>query len=130
MDYLGLHYVAEYHDCNADTLNSVSAIEEILVEAARLSGASIVKPVFHQFSPHGISGVVVIAESHFSIHTWPEYGFAAVDLFSCSEIDFNAALEHLRIGLASKHCGVSVIERGAGVQRGAHPFHPVLKDLT
>jgi len=130
MDYLGLHYIAEYHDCDMDVLNSVSEIEDILIEAARLSGATIVKPLFHQFSPHGVSGVVVIEESHFSIHTWPEYGFAAVDLFSCSKIDFNAALEHIRNGLSPDQFSVSLIERGTGVQENKNPVPPMMKELT
>jgi S-adenosylmethionine decarboxylase proenzyme len=60
-------------------------VEEILVAGAKIAKATIVGTHFHQFSPHGISGIVVIAESHVAIHTWPEHGYAAVDIFTCGE---------------------------------------------
>jgi S-adenosylmethionine decarboxylase len=71
--------------CNAKLLNDIKRVEEILVNSAKLAKATIVGTHFHQFSPFGISGVVVIAESHLAIHTWPEHGYAAVDIFTCGE---------------------------------------------
>ncbi|MBI2881858.1 MAG: adenosylmethionine decarboxylase [Candidatus Tectomicrobia bacterium] len=85
MKALGRHLLVEYFDCDREILNDAARIEEAMTEAADKSGATIVNSVFHLFSPHGVSGVVVIAESHLAIHTWPEYGFAAVDFFSCGE---------------------------------------------
>lgn len=85
MKKLGRHILAEFTDCNREILNNYSAMEEALTEAARQSGATIVQTVFHQYNPHGVSGVIVIAESHISIHTWPEYGYAAVDFFTCGD---------------------------------------------
>lgn len=80
---LGRHLLLELFDCEVEVLNSLEAVKTVLVEAARRSRATIVDVVFHEFNPFGISGVVVIAESHLSIHTWPEYRYAAVDIFSC-----------------------------------------------
>lgn len=85
MQSLGRHLLLELYDCSPEVLNNPEAVRAALVEAARRAEATIVDVVFHEFSPFGISGVVVIAESHLSIHTWPEYGYAAVDIFSCGE---------------------------------------------
>ena len=75
----------ELNGCNPKLLNDVKRVEEIMVSAAKLAKATIVGTHFHQFSPFGISGVVVIAESHVAVHTWPEHGYAAVDIFTCGE---------------------------------------------
>lgn len=83
MRALGRHLLLELFDCDAEVLNNLEAVKTVLVEAARRSRATIVDVVFHEFNPFGISGVVVIAESHLSIHTWPEHRYAAVDIFSC-----------------------------------------------
>src|SRR2546427_2194 len=82
---LGRHLVLELNGCNPKLLNDVKRVEEIMVAAAKIAKATIVGTHFHQFSPFGISGIVVIAESHVSVHTWPEHGYAAVDIFTCGE---------------------------------------------
>src|SRR3989304_5622831 len=79
---LGRHLLLELFDCDAEAINSLEVVKASMVEAARLAQATIVDVVFHEFNPFGISGVVVIAESHLAIHTWPEYRYAAVDIFS------------------------------------------------
>ena len=83
MNALGRHLLLELFDCDSDAINNLEAVKSSLVEAAKRAQATIVDVVFHEFNPFGISGVVVIAESHLSIHTWPEYRYAAVDIFSC-----------------------------------------------
>jgi len=85
MQALGRQILVEFYNCNPNILNDQDQIRDIMVEAVRRSGATIVTDTFHTFSPHGVSGVVVIAESHVAIHTWPEYGYAAVDIFTCGE---------------------------------------------
>jgi len=109
---LGTHYLAEFYECDRTRIDNISFIEKIMIEATELSGASIIKPFFHQFSPQGISGVIVIAESHFAIHTWPEHGYAAVDLFSCADFDFKAALNHIRIQIDARYHSVAEVRRG------------------
>ena len=86
MNALGRHLLIELFDCDPDAINNLEAVKGALVEAAKRAHATIVDVVFHEFNPFGISGVVVIAESHLAIHTWPEYRYAAVDIFSCGEI--------------------------------------------
>jgi len=76
----------ELFDCDLSAINNLDGVKGALVEAAKRAQATIVDVVFHEFNPFGISGVVVIAESHLSIHTWPEYRYAAVDIFSCGDV--------------------------------------------
>ncbi len=109
---LGMHYLAEFHQCPYEIINDAGRVEEIMNRAAEKSRATVIKSLFHTFSPHGVSGIIVIAESHFAIHTWPEYGYASVDLFSCGDFDYLSALEHIRHELRAVSYTYSVIERG------------------
>ena len=86
MESLGRHLLLELYDCSSEALNSLESVKQAMVEAAKRAEATIIDVVFHEFNPFGISGVVVIAESHLSIHTWPEYRYAAVDIFSCGDV--------------------------------------------
>lgn len=82
---LGWHDLIDFHRCDPKILDSPRSLKALLEKAALKGGAQIVKSVFHRFSPFGVSGILVIAESHISIHTWPEYGSATVDIFSCTQ---------------------------------------------
>ena len=110
---LGRHILAEFYDCDPEMINDPGAVERVMREAAEISGATIVQSVFHMFSPHGVSGVVVVAESHLAVHTWPEYGYAAVDYFSCGPVDSEAAVRHLRGALGAETFEIQEIARGA-----------------
>ncbi|MGE5398669.1 MAG: adenosylmethionine decarboxylase [Chitinophagales bacterium] len=85
MQSLGRQILAEIYGCSFDILNNVELVEEIMINAALEAGAEVREFVFHKFSPQGVSGVVVISESHLAIHTWPELGYAAVDVFTCGD---------------------------------------------
>jgi S-adenosylmethionine decarboxylase len=80
---LGRHLLVELYSCDPKILNDVQKVEKILTDAALYAKARIVDVVFHTFNPHGISGVIVIAESHLAIHTWPEFNYASVDIYTC-----------------------------------------------
>ncbi len=82
---LGTHLLVELRDCNQEILKNIQRVKDIMVSAAKEAEATIVDISFHEFNPFGISGMVVIAESHLSIHTWPEYCYAAVDIFTCGD---------------------------------------------
>lgn len=113
MKILGKHLIVELSDCDRAILDDVSAMEKHLNEAARRSGATIVQSVFHRYNPQGVSGVVVIAESHVSLHTWPEYGYAAVDFFTCGDrVDPYKALEYLREKLSARSSHIRELKRG------------------
>ena len=113
MKALGKHILVEFYGCNRNVLNGVNIIKKIMTQAAIISGATIVDSVFHLFSPHGVSGVIVIAESHLTIHTWPEYGYAAVDLFTCGDdVDPWKAYEYLRKELKARNSTQIELKRG------------------
>ena len=76
----------ELRECNPEILKDLEKVKNAMVSAAKEAKATIVDISFHEFNPFGISGMVVIAESHLSIHTWPEYSYAAVDIFTCGDI--------------------------------------------
>lgn len=109
----GKHILAEYFECECTYLDSEQAIREVMLEAASASGATIVGNIFHHFSPQGVTGVVVIAESHLAIHTWPEYRYASVDLFTCgSHLDPWVGFEYLKERLQSRKWMSKEIIRG------------------
>lgn len=112
MNPLGRHLLVEFSGCDAARLTDLAGITEAMLMAARISGATIVTHSFHRFSPHGVSGVVIIAESHLAIHTWPELGFAAVDFFSCGGVDMDRGLAALRESFGAKGETRMAVERG------------------
>ncbi len=113
MKILGRHLVVEYSECDKLKLNDARYLEDAMNEAVRKSGATIVRSVFHRYNPQGVSGVVVIAESHISIHTWPEYGYAAVDFFTCGEsVDPYKAHAYMKEMLAARQAQVQELKRG------------------
>ncbi len=121
MKELGRHVLIEFYECATEALNNLEFIEEQMLEAARLTGATIVGKIFHRFSPHGVSGAVVIAESHLTIHTWPEYDYAAVDLFTCGPtVDPWKAFTHLQTAIGSKRTSQTEIRRGLFPQNVSH----------
>jgi S-adenosylmethionine decarboxylase proenzyme len=110
---LGQHLLVEFYNCNPDMLDNVQGIERHMNDAALRSGATIVESAFHRFQPYGVSGVVVISESHLAIHTWPEYGYASVDLFTCGDtVDPLVAYEYLRGVFEAKHVEIQMLKRG------------------
>ena len=85
MNALGTHLLLDLKECNPKFLDDLQYIKKAMMGAADEAGATIVGDSFHKFDPRGVTGIVSIAESHLCIHTWPEYGFAAVDIFTCGE---------------------------------------------
>ena len=113
MKSLGKHLIIEFFHCDSTILNDLKTIERHLLTAVKLSGATIIQPFFHQFSPHGITGVVVVAESHFSVHTWPEYGYCALDIFTCGEsVNGHKAMEYMKQSLGAVNASVIEVKRG------------------
>ena len=113
MKSLGQHLILELYGCPAALLNDPRHVENTLAQAVRASGATMIQPFFHQFAPQGVSGVVIISESHFTIHTWPEYGYAALDVFTCGDvIDVDAAADTLRRGFGAGQAQRLLLTRG------------------
>ena len=113
LNALGRHLLLELFDCDADAINSLETVKAPMVEAAKRAQATIVDVVFHEFNPFGISGVVVIAESHLAIHTWPEYRYAAVDVFSCGDVlQPQVAADYLVEQFGAARASVVELQRG------------------
>lgn len=113
MRALGRHVLAEFYGCSPEILNDTAKIEKIMVDAALEAGAEVKEVIFHQFIPQGVSGVVVISESHLAVHTWPEFGYAAVDVFTCgSTVDPWVSCHYLKRQLISKRMAAKEIKRG------------------
>ena len=113
MNALGRHLIIELKGCPAELLDDLPFIEDTMVHAAESTGVTIVGKTFHKFAPQGVTGVVAIAESHLCIHTWPEYGYAAADVFTCGEgFDPNDAADFIADKLGAQHCERTELTRG------------------
>ncbi|NMA92080.1 MAG: S-adenosylmethionine decarboxylase proenzyme [Firmicutes bacterium] len=113
MSALGRHILVEYYGCPPSILNNIDFIKQGMVAAALEAGAEVRETVFHHFSPQGVSGVVVISESHLAIHTWPEFGYAAVDIFTCGQtVDPWLSCNYLKEKFSAKNMVAREIKRG------------------
>lgn len=111
MNFLGRHFIVELWD--AENLDRPDLIEEALVETVRASGGTLLEVTVRPFPNNAASGVAIIAESHVTIHTWPEHGYAAADLFTCSDtMDADAGFEVLKKYFNPKHLQITEIRRG------------------
>ena len=115
MDTMGRHIITELWECNPDKLNDIDYIERLFVDAALRSGAEVREVAFHKFAPHGVSGVVIISESHLTINSFPEHGYASVDVFTCGDrIDPATASQYIAEGLEAKVREDVKLDRGMG----------------
>ena len=113
MKELGRHILAEIYGCDPRILNNKDFIEKIMVESALKAGAEVREVAFHKFSPQGVSGVVIISESHLTIHSWPELGYAAVDVFTCGDsVNPWKACDYITEYLNAKNMTATEVKRG------------------
>jgi S-adenosylmethionine decarboxylase len=113
LNALGKHLLLELNDCDYTLLNDINIIKSIMLAAAKEAGATVLGESFHQFSPQGISGVIIIAESHLSIHTWPEHGYAGADIFTCgTTVQPEKAAEVIIARMHPKTHSVILMHRG------------------
>ena len=109
---LGRHIILELHGVDSKLLNDKEFLEKLFVRAAKEAGGTVLSSYFHEFNPHGVTGIVAIAESHLSIHTWPEFGYAAVDIFTCRGIDPNKAADIIIEALKPERYFTLFVSRG------------------
>ena len=113
MEQQGSHIILDLHDCDADKLDDADYIKDMLEKAAIEAKAHIIQTILHRYQPQGVTGVCLVSESHLSIHTWPEYRFAAVDIFMCGKEGFpEKAREYIRNALEGEEGYVMAIPRG------------------
>lgn len=109
--YAGTHLIIEVW--NGKNISSLQKIEEVFKNAIKAIGATLLKIDLHQFSPSGgISGVAIIQESHLSIHSWPEYKYAAMDIFVCGDINPYKAIPVIKEGFETEQIQVTEVKRG------------------
>jgi len=131
MKSLGVQLIVELYGCDRSLLDDPTHSERILVDAINGSGATVIQPFFHHFSPHGVSGVVVIAESHVAIHTWPEYAYCALDIFTCgSQVKPELILDHIRSEFRAKEVSVMEVKRGTLIVPPHTLFHKPMESTT
>lgn len=122
MDIIGRHVIAELWECNANYLNEIDRIEKIFVEAALKAGAEVREVAFHQFAPDGVSGVIIISESHLTIHSFPEKRYASIDVYTCGEkMDPHVAIAYIIEKLEAQSIEKLEIPRGMGKIKTLHP---------
>ncbi|WP_282019983.1 adenosylmethionine decarboxylase [Planomicrobium okeanokoites] len=114
METMGRHVIAELWQCDFDKLNDMDYIEQTFVDAALKSGAEVREVAFHKFAPQGVSGVVIISESHLTIHSFPEHGYASVDVYTCGDLDPTIAADYIAKALGSGSSEVTELPRGMG----------------
>lgn len=107
----GQHLIVEFRGCSFKTLNNTSFIESHLRRASHAAQCTILHSYAHAFEPHGVTCFVALEESHISIHTWPEHGYAAIDIFMCGSKDPTKALEHLIDAFGPEDLQVDQINR-------------------
>jgi S-adenosylmethionine decarboxylase len=116
LNALGKNLLLELRDCNREVLNDLSFLQNALVSAAQQAGATVLEKHFHHFAPQGVSGAVLISESHLALHTWPEHGYAAVDIFTCGDsVNSELAAELLIKSLECKDASIMELRRGVSV---------------
>ena len=108
----GTHYLVDLKDCDPEPIKRVEPTQAVLLRAVEACGATLVDHCFHQYEPFGVSGVVLIAESHFSVHTWPEHSFVGVDIFTCGEMDAEVAIDVMRDDFRAREVEVKTLVRG------------------
>ncbi len=113
LEILGIQLLIDLEECDEVILDDLNKIRELLIYAAKKGGAKIIGDTFHKFDPQGVTGIVSIAESHISIHTWPEFSYAAIDVFSCGpSFKEQISAEILINGLKCNNPRITRIERG------------------
>jgi len=112
VDTFARHLLVELDGCDRAVLNDEQKVRALMRRAAEAAGARVVSETFHRYAPQGITGVIVIEESHFSVHTWPECGYAAIDFYTCGECAPERAAEVLREGFSAQRVETMLVERG------------------
>jgi len=118
---LGTHIVCELSGCDPEALTDVDAVHAMMIRAAEVANATIMESAFHRFEPQGVSGTVILAESHLSIHTWPEKGYAAMDFYTCGDhTNPWRACEYAATALSARNMLTTEFKRGIQASNGTY----------
>ena len=117
MQALGYHTLIELYDCNAEKINDTILVEKTLLKAAEIAKLSVVNTTIHHFNPIGVSGVIVIKESHIAIHTWPEHNYVALDFFTCNaSYELKEAIQYIKATFEASKIETKEITRGEKIK--------------
>lgn len=111
-DPVGVHVIADLHGCPFDLINDSAYVEKVMTEAASVSDVTILDAHFREFTPQGVTGVLLLSESHMSFHSWPELNLATVDFFTCGRVDPAVAIDHLKKNFQSRVVKINRLLRG------------------
>jgi len=113
-DSLGKHMIAEFYNCCENLIDNIEFIREAMITSAEIAGATVVAEKFHKFYPIGVSGVVIISESHLSVHAWKEFSYCAVDIFVCdSSLRLKDSLMYLKKMFKAEKVEYTLLSRGS-----------------
>ncbi|GAA5025316.1 S-adenosylmethionine decarboxylase proenzyme [Marivirga lumbricoides] len=118
---IGYHTIWDIFECNPNSISFTNSVKELLNDIVAELNLSKVSESYKQFEPVGATGFILLEESHISIHTWPEHGFAAIDVFSCKSFNTEKINDIIHAALGTKNISVKTIERGVSFE------HKVLK---
>lgn len=131
MTTLGRHLILEMWGCCNETINNVDAIKEILTKTTEVIKATLVDVICHRFSPYGVTGVAILAESHISVHTWPEYGYAAADIFICGNtVSPQNAASYMAQAFHAKEISTVKLKRGDFLSKRIQDDKPMEIDIS
>jgi len=114
---LGEHLIVDLSGCDRELLYDSERSRDLFFKAVRGAGLTVVSEGFYKFSPHGFTCFLLLAESHASLHAWPEFGYCAIDLFTCNlGLDLNPLLQDLKTLFGSNHLSVRDVARVGEVE--------------
>jgi len=114
---LGEHYICDLSNCDQERLMDARRSRDLFYQAVFESGLTIVSEGYYEFSPHGFTCFLLLAESHASLHAWPEHGYCAIDLFTCNlDLDIQPLINRLQVMFGAADISVRKIEREAEVR--------------
>jgi len=119
METRAKHLLVELHECRLAALDDQEALQLLMQAAARAAGATVIGQAFHRYHPHGVTGVLLLEESHFSLHTWPEAGYAALDFYTCGALEPEPAARVVAAGVGALRVSLMEVSRGLPEAEGA-----------
>jgi S-adenosylmethionine decarboxylase proenzyme len=120
---LGEHYICDLSGCSAEIMLDSERAYALFSRAVRESGLTVIDEGFYKFSPHGFTGFLLLAESHASLHAWPEYGYCAIDLFTCNlGMDMAPLVENIKTAFGAQSYNLRRLERDAALQTAPRPI--------
>ena len=108
---MGKHYLLNLYGCDFDILNNENYLRNLIKLAAETTGATVIETISNKFTPYGVTAICLLSESHISIHTWPEKGEAAVDIFTCGDAEPKIGCDVITLQIKPEHHTLSFIER-------------------